>query len=130
MNARRLKKPDFASKYDRSTASSSTASTPKPSARAPARPSFAAAAAAEDPEDVTFRSVVEEVSAAANLVFLPTGKVAPAGQATFRVSRGVDGKGGVTVYLEDDVVWVLEKAGEYAPVSVEEMVRRASGAKA
>jgi hypothetical protein len=28
------------------------------------------------------------------------------------------------VYLEDDVVWVLEK-GQYKPVGVEEMVRRA-----
>lgn len=51
----------------------------------------------------------------------------PQGQATFRVSRGVDGKGGVTVYLEDDVVWLLEKGGDYSPVSVEDMVKRASG---
>jgi len=53
--------------------------------------------------------------------------VTPQGQATFRVSRGVDGKGGVTVYLEDDVVWLLEKGGDYSPVSVEDMVKRASG---
>ncbi|GAA5822771.1 hypothetical protein JCM3770_003324, partial [Rhodotorula araucariae] len=126
----RLKKPDFTAKHDRSAAPSA-ASTPKAAAssssRAPrtAQPP-AAAAAAEESEDVTFRSVVEELAAAANLVFLPTGKVAPAGQATFRASKGVDGKGGVTVYLEDDVVWLLERSGEYAPVSVEEMVRRAA----
>lgn len=126
MLARSLKKPDFTAKHDRSSAPSSS-STPKASSRAPAPRAPLTATAAEDPDDITFRSVVEELAAAANLVFLPTGKVTPQGQATFRVSRGVDGKGGVTVYLEDDVVWLLEKGGEYSPVSVEDMVKRASG---
>ncbi|GAA5836279.1 hypothetical protein JCM9279_002246, partial [Rhodotorula babjevae] len=122
----RLKKPDFSAKHDRSSAPSSS-STPKASSRAPPPRAPLTANAAEDPDDITFRSVVEELAAAANLVFLPTGKVTPQGQVTFRVSRGVDGKGGVTVYLEDDVVWLLEKGGEYSPVSVEDMVKRASG---
>lgn len=57
-------------------------------------------------------------------MFLATGKSDERGHALFRVSQTIDGKSGVTVYLEDDVVWVLEK-GEYKPVGVEEMVRRA-----
>lgn len=67
------------------------------------------------------------MAAAANLVFLPTGKVAPQGQPLFRVSRTIEGKGGVNVYLEDDVVWLADKTGDYNPVSVEDMVKRAGG---
>ena len=67
------------------------------------------------------------MAAAANLVFLPTGKVAPQGQPLFRVSRTIEGKNGVSVYLEDDVVWLADKAGDYNPVSVEDMVKRAGG---
>ncbi|GAA6003180.1 mRNA splicing protein SPP382 [Rhodotorula paludigena] len=120
----RLKKPDFTPKH--STSSSATAtSRSAPSTRQPTTVPPAPAA-----EDVSFRAVVEEIAAGANLVFLPTGKVAPQGQTTFRVSRNIDGKGGVTVYLEDDVVWVLEKGGEYSPVGVEEMVSRASNGRA
>lgn len=67
---------------------------------------------------------MEEVAAASNLVFLSTGKADEKGRALFRVSKGIDGKSGVTVYLEDDVVWLLEK-GEFSPVGVDEMVKRA-----
>lgn len=122
---RSLKKPDFTPKHSTSssaTATSRTAPSTRPSTTVPPAPAAA--------EDVSFRAVVEEIAAGANLVFLPTGKVAPQGQTTFRVSRNIDGKGGVTVYLEDDVVWVLEKGGEYSPVGVEEMVSRASNGRA
>ena len=64
------------------------------------------------------------MAAASNLVFLATGKADERGHALFRVSQNVDGKSGVTVYLEDDVVYLLE-GGEWRPVSVEEMVRKA-----
>lgn len=74
--------------------------------------------------EVSFRSVVEEVAAASNLVFLATGKAHARGYALFRVSQTVDGKSGVTVYLDDDVVWLQEGTG-WKPVGVEEMVRRA-----
>ncbi|GAA5970505.1 hypothetical protein JCM21900_003885 [Sporobolomyces salmonicolor] len=113
----RLKKPDFRPKHATSTPTPAPAPKKKPTAAAT--------------EEISFRSIVEEVAAASNLVFLPTGKVTPQGQALFRVSQGIEGRGGVTVYLEDDVVWVLEKAGgEFEPVSVESMVSRALGNKA
>lgn len=57
-------------------------------------------------------------------MLLATGKAHERGYALFRVSQTVDGKSGVTVYVNDDVVWLLDK-GEYKPVSVDEMVRRA-----
>ncbi|GAA6011278.1 hypothetical protein JCM10207_008285 [Rhodosporidiobolus poonsookiae] len=121
----RLKKPDFSAKH----APSSSASTPLPSATpTPRRPTAPSAPA--EPADFSFRTVVEEVAAASNLVFLPTGKVTAKGQQLFRVSQSIEGRGGVTVYLEDDVVWIAEKGGEYSPVSVEGMVSRALGGKA
>lgn len=84
----------------------------------------AAAAAPAPAEEVSFRQVVEELAAAANLVFLATGKTDSKGHQLFRVSKGVDGKSGVTVYLDDDVVW-LQEGAEWTPVGVEEMCRRA-----
>lgn len=42
------------------------------------------------------------------------------------MSNNVDGKSGVTVYLDNDVVWLMEKNSEYRPVSLEEMVKKAS----
>ncbi|GAA5976090.1 hypothetical protein JCM10908_005383 [Rhodotorula pacifica] len=118
----RLQKPDFTPKHARAAtpADGRTPTTARPSSiRTPAGPAPTA--------DVTFRSVVEEMAAAANLVFLPTGKVAPQGQPLFRVSRTIEGKGGVNVYLEDDVVWLADKTGDFNPVSVEEMVKKAGG---
>lgn len=74
---------------------------------------------------MSFRTIVEEVAAAANLIFLPTGKSHERGYALFRASQTVDGKG-ATVYLDADVVYILD-GGTYRPVSVEEMCRIALG---
>ncbi|GAA5873977.1 hypothetical protein JCM1840_006108 [Sporobolomyces johnsonii] len=111
----RLKKPDFRPKH--ATAAPSPAPKKKPTAPAAAT------------DEISFRTIVEEVAAAANLVFVPTGQVTPQGQALFRVSQGIEGRGGVTVYLEDDVVWIRERTGggAFEPVSVEAMVSRALG---
>ncbi|GAA6037203.1 hypothetical protein JCM8097_008617 [Rhodosporidiobolus ruineniae] len=130
----RLKKPDFAPKHGPSSAAGTPSSTPRPSASSSSRrPAPAPAAPAPvDASNVTFRTVVEDVAASSNLVFLPTGKTTSKGQQLFRVSRGIEGRGGVTVYLEDDVVWLAVGAGgkeEFEPVGVEEMVRRALGGK-
>ena len=76
------------------------------------------------PAEVTFRSIVEEFAARSNLVFLATGKAHEKGFPLFRVSQSVDGKSGLTVYLDGDVVWVLEK-GEWHPASIEEMAAKA-----
>lgn len=110
----RLRRPDTAPK-----ASSSSREHRKHRSAAPAPAPVAAA------EEVSFRQVVEEVAAAANLVFLATGRADGKGHQLFRVSKGVDGKSGVTVYLEEDVVW-LQEGTEWTPVGVEEMCRRAS----
>lgn len=118
-----LQKPDFTPKHGRAPGTERASTTSRTSS-APRKTAPTAAPAAED---VTFRSVVEEMAAAANLVFLPTGKVAPQGQPLFRVSRTIEGKNGVTVYLEDDVVWIADKSGDFNPVSVEDMVKRAGG---
>ncbi|BGP14518.1 hypothetical protein JCM10213v2_002467 [Rhodosporidiobolus nylandii] len=123
----RLKKPDFTPKHGPSSASSSTANTPRAASSASRRPP--PPAAAPEPEEISFRAVVEDMAAAANLVFLPTGKSTGKGQQLFRVSRGIEGRGGATVYLEDDVVWIAVGKEEYEPVGVEEMVRRAQGGK-
>lgn len=120
----RLQKPDFTPKHAAKKTNSADGRTPTTAARpASNRPPPGPAPTA----DVTFRSVVEEMAAAANLVFFPTGKVAPQGQPLFRVSRTIEGKNGVSVYLEDDVVWLADKTGDYNPVSVEDMVKRAGG---
>ncbi|KAI5479686.1 tuftelin-interacting protein 11 [Pseudohyphozyma bogoriensis] len=106
----RLKRPDTTSGAGTPSSSRTKSSTkPKP-----------APVAAE----VSFRSVVEEVAAAANLVFLNTGKTDEKGHALFRISKGIDGKSGVTIYLDDDVVW-LSEGGGWKPVGVEDMIQRA-----
>lgn len=69
---------------------------------------------------------MEEHAAENNLVFLPTGKShQSSGQVLFRVSKNVDGKSGITVYLHDDIVWVQESTGQYSPIGLQEMVERA-----
>lgn len=75
--------------------------------------------------DVTFRSVVEEVAAEANLVMMPTGRSHEiSGMPLFRVSTSIDGKSGVTVYLQGDVVYAQDKQGAWKPISVQDMVER------
>ncbi len=112
----RLKKPDTSVPVSSSSKSSSSREHRKHRSTVPA-PAPA--------EEVSFRQVVEEVAAAANLVFLATGKSDSKGHQLFRVSKGVDGKSGVTVYLDDDVVW-LQEGAEWTPVGVEEMCSRAT----
>ncbi|GAA5884433.1 hypothetical protein JCM6882_005250 [Rhodosporidiobolus microsporus] len=134
----RLKKADFSPKHGPSSSAAATPSNGTPrssstttsSSRRAAAPPPSAAAAAAEPDEITFRQIVEELAAAANLVFLPLGKTTRKGQQLFRVSKNVEGKGGVSVYLEDDVVWIAKAGEEYEPVGVEEMVRRAGAGRA
>lgn len=117
----RLKKPTFTpgtSSSSNNTRQSSTASGNQPPSKARI-PGI-------DQEEVTFRAVVEEYAAENNLVFMPTGRSHEVtGSPLFRVSPGVDGKGGVTIYLRGDVVYVLDKSGTSQPVGVAEMVELA-----
>lgn len=85
--------------------------------------------------DVTFRSVVEEMAAEANLIMLPTGRSHEvSGMPLFRVSRSIEGKSGVTVYLQGDVVYAQCGGGssmstEWKPISVQELIERALGGR-
>jgi len=76
--------------------------------------------------DVTFRSVVEEMAADNNLVFMPTGRShEKSGMPLYRVSSSIDGRSGVTVYLQGDVVYLVDGTDASKPISVQSMVERA-----
>lgn len=104
----RLPRPDHTLLMPRPTAK-------KSSARAP--PSRV--------QEVTFRSIVEEVSASHNLLFLPTGKAHEISRMPlYRVSP-TEGKGGILVYILDDAVWAAD-GDAYRAISLEDMVARAN----
>lgn len=76
--------------------------------------------------EITFRSIVDDYASSHNLMFFPAGKVdEKSGHALFRVSKSVDGKGGLLVYIADDAVWATD-GDQYRAISLEEMVLRAS----
>lgn len=89
-------------------------------------------ARADTQAEITFRTVVEEIAAENNLIFMPTGRSHEiSGMPLFRVSTGIDGKSGVTVYLQGDVVYAQDAAsGAWKPISVQEMVDRGKRAGA
>lgn len=77
-------------------------------------------------QEITFRSIVDDYASNHNLMFFPAGKVdEKTGHALFRVSKSVDGKGGLLVYIADDAVWATD-GDQYRAISLEEMVLRAS----
>lgn len=97
----------------------------KASSSSKAKPSIASSTLAGTTE-VSFRTIVEEMAAESNLLFVATGRTNERGYQLFRVSKGVDGKSGVTVYLDGDVVWLQGgKEGEWEPVSIGGMVEKA-----
>jgi tuftelin-interacting protein 11 len=115
---RRLPKPDFkplpvksSSKKDRHT---------KPSHR-PQPP-------AADLPEVTFRAIAEQHAADHNLVFVPTGKSHPGtGKPLFKVSKSVDGRGGITVYVGEDAVYAMVQDGVFRAILLDDMVKMAGG---
>ncbi|KAK4686900.1 tuftelin-interacting protein 11, partial [Tremellales sp. Uapishka_1] len=81
-----------------------------------------------EPTDITFRSLAEDYAAQHDLIFLPLGRShETTGKPLFRVSKGVDGRGGVTVYVGEDAVFALGDEGTYRAVTLEDMVKRAKG---
>ncbi|ORY26267.1 GC-rich sequence DNA-binding factor-like protein-domain-containing protein [Naematelia encephala] len=108
----RLKKPVFIpSKPHTSKAR------PTPSRKLPA-PS--------DPVDITLRSLAEDFAAQNDLIFLPLGRSHPdSGKQLFKVSKNVDGRRGITVYITDEAVFALDEDGSYRAVSLDDMVKRA-----
>lgn len=78
-------------------------------------------------KEVTFREIVEEFVASHNLLFMPAGKVdAKSRLPLYRISRSVDGRGGVLVYLLDDAAWVPEEGANARAVRLEELVLKAT----
>lgn len=81
------------------------------------------------PTEVTFRSIVEDFAASHNLLLIPTGKTHEKSRMPlYRVSQNVDGKGGLSVYISDDVVWA-DDGDEYRPISLEGMVQKATATR-
>lgn len=87
---------------------------------------------AED-EEVSFRTLVEEYVAEHNLLLVPLNR---AHQVTrlplFRVAQNIDGRGGVTVYIMDDVAWAIpaevgaREEELFKPIGLDDLVVRAT----
>lgn len=103
----RLKRPDTSVSTTKKSSKSKSSSTIKPTVL----------------EEITFKSIVSEFVSQSNLIFLSTGK-AHENHTLFKISKTVDGKSGITIYLHDDVVWMLEK-GDWKPIGLEELVVKA-----
>lgn len=97
----------------------------------PQAPTTAAAAAAKKATaarvlESSFKSIVEEYAAEHELLFMPTGKVHERSRVPmYRVTARMDGKGGVVVYILDDMIWVVEggsESGDVEGVGLEELV--------
>ncbi|KAM0788473.1 hypothetical protein ACM66B_001606 [Microbotryomycetes sp. NB124-2] len=125
----RLKRPD-ASAGASSTRSTTTMKDKQPMPETKQRKTTKARVAEvidnDDDDDISFRKIVEDVASESNLMVLPLNKTDERGHSLYRVSLSVDGKSGVTVYFEDDVIWLVERtSGEAKPVGVEDMIKRA-----
>lgn len=111
-----LRKPVFTPLATKSSSKSSRSTTP---IRKPVT---------TDPVDITFRSLAEDYAGQHDLIFLPLGRSDPqTGKPLLRVSKGVDGKKGVTVFIGQDAVFAQDDSGGFRAVSLDEMVKRASG---
>ena len=79
----------------------------------------------------SFRTVVEEAMMEADLIMQSLNQREPKSRLPlFRVSKQLDGRGGVTMYLDNDVVFAeTRQDGQttYEPVSLADLVQRASG---
>ena len=82
-------------------------------------------------DGVTFRSVAEERASGQDLFVQSLGRLEPAtGLALLRVSPHIDGKKGVTFYIDDDVVFAWEQGmspgtGRYVPLALDTLLARA-----
>nr|ODN90675.1 hypothetical protein L203_01786 [Cryptococcus depauperatus CBS 7841] len=81
-----------------------------------------------DVPEITFRNIVEQYAAEHDLVFFPIGKShEKTGKPLFKVSKNVDGRGGVTVYVGDEAVYAQMEDKEYRAIMLDDMVKRAGG---
>ena len=75
--------------------------------------------------EITFFEVAEEFINSKNLMFVPTRTIHSNGLMLYRISDNVDGKGGLTVYVDDDAVWAQDKnTNEFIPMSLEMLVNK------
>jgi tuftelin-interacting protein 11 len=74
----------------------------------------------------SFKSIVEEYATEHELLFMPTGRVHEKSRVPmYRVTARMDGKGGIVVYILDDMVWAVEggaDSGDVEGIGLEEMV--------
>jgi tuftelin-interacting protein 11 len=77
-------------------------------------------------QDITFRAIAEQHAADHNLIFVPTGAShLGTGKPLFRVSKSVDGRGGLTVYVGEDAVYAMMQDGTFRAVLLDDMVKMA-----
>jgi tuftelin-interacting protein 11 len=75
--------------------------------------------------DITFRSLAEDFAVQNDLIFMPLGRSdTKTGKPLFKVSKGVDGRKGVTVYVGESAVFAQSEDGEYRAISLDDMVKR------
>ncbi|KZV96357.1 TFP11-domain-containing protein [Exidia glandulosa HHB12029] len=102
-----------------SPAPATTTKTPAPAPRRSARAT-----------EITFRALVEEHAAQHNLLVLPTQRVHEKSRMPLlRVSKSVEGRGGLVIYVLDDAVWTAPEGGgdgSWRAITMDEMVVLAS----
>jgi len=97
-----------------------------PSSRSTPKPTPKAKPTNETPIDITFRSLAEDFASQHDLIFLPIGRSHDvSGKPLFKVCKGVDGRGGVMVYVGENAVFAQTEDGSFRAVSLEDMVQRA-----
>lgn len=91
------------------------------------RPTLKGNTNAETPVDITFRSLAEDFATQNDLIFLPVGRSHDrTGKPLCKVCKGIDGRGGVMVYVEENAVFAQVEDGSFRAVSLEDMVKRAT----
>ncbi|WWC97836.1 hypothetical protein V866_004723 [Kwoniella sp. B9012] len=117
----KLVKPDFKPLPPSSKTASSKSNKPKNTIQEIKRPLVESI-----PSEITFRSIAEDFASQHDLIFLPIGKSHDkTGKPLFKISKNVDGRGGVTVYIGDNAVFAQGEDGDFRAVSLEDMVKRA-----
>ncbi|CAG8583192.1 422_t:CDS:10 [Cetraspora pellucida] len=77
-----------------------------------------------DEAEITFKEIVEEFAEEQNLLFLPTNKNhGVSGKPLYRIGRSAGGTGGLTLYLDDDVMYVKQGL-EWLPMGFDEVLEK------
>lgn len=86
---------------------------------------------AEQPEELSFKDIVEEFCAEENLLLKPLREAHDlTGLPLFRVTASATGKGGVIAYLKGDILWVQNKKDKslWEPMGLDErLIAKAEG---